>query len=85
MSETNAERIANTVAWYPETFKISQSSSHEAALAAVYDIIQTLLRPRPASPLSLIADSMQSSLLELTKIFQNSVYRTSNQFGGKQR
>ena len=63
----------DTVAWYLATFKMSQSSEHQATLAAAYDLTHTILRPHPASPVPLIADSIHISLLELTKIFNNSV------------
>ena len=44
---------------------------------AAYDLTQALLRPRPASPVPLIANSMYSSLLELAKIFKNYVLSES--------
>ena len=74
-NETNAERIMATIAWCPTTFKIPQSSSQEATLAAAYDLTHALLRPRLASPVPLITDSVCTSLLKLAKILQNVVYR----------
>ena len=47
ITETNTERIVDTVVWYPQGYYMLQVPPLDTTTAAVYDLVQALLRPRP--------------------------------------
>ena len=71
--ETNAERIADTVVWYPQGYYIPKTTSLDTAAAAAYDLVQALLRPRSPTLSPLCPESMHDSLLRLATIFKDSI------------
>ena len=73
VTETNAERIADTVVWYPQGYYMPKATSLDTAAAAAYDLVQALLRPRPPTLSPLCPESMHDSLLRLATIFKDSI------------
>jgi hypothetical protein len=72
---TNAERIADTLAWFPTTTIMPRHSSTDIAIAAAHDLTHALLHPAPASPLSPLTDSQHHTLLTLSDIFKQHTQR----------
>ena len=70
-NETRAERIADTLAWFPSETKMPSASSTDAAIAAANDLITALQNPHPASALSPLADNEHAALQQLAEIFRN--------------
>ena len=73
VTETNAEKIANTVVCYPQCYYMPQVTSLDTDAAAAYDIVQARLRPRPPTLSPLCPESMHDSLLRLATIFKDSI------------
>jgi hypothetical protein len=69
IQETESERIANTVVWFPTRVTLPRTSSADAATTAAQDLIHVLQNPHPASPLSPLTDEHQSALRQLAGIF----------------
>ena len=67
--ETRAERIADTIVWFPSQVVMPTASSSDAACAAALDLIQALRHPATASALSPLADAEHAALLQLADIF----------------
>ena len=44
---TNAERIVDTIVWYPNNYTMLHATSLDTATVATYDLTQALLRPCP--------------------------------------
>lgn len=66
---TNAERITDTLAWFPSQLIMPTASSTDAAFAAAADLVKALLHPSPASALSPLTDSERTALSSLAIIF----------------
>lgn len=66
---TGAERISDTLVWFPCHVKMPALSSTEAATAAARDLIQALSVPIAASPISPIRDSQLAAFQQLAEIF----------------
>ena len=71
-NETTAERIVDTLAWFPTKVAMPTSSSTDAAIAAARDLIHALRNPSPASPLAPLTDSHHAQLRQLAEIFADS-------------
>ena len=69
-TDTRAERIADTLAWFPTHVKMPTAESNEAAIAAAHDLIHALQNPSPASALSPLTDNEHYALQQLAEIFQ---------------
>ena len=67
--ETRAERIADTIVWFPSQVVMPTASSTDAACAAALDLIQALRHPATASALSPLTDAEHAALLQLADIF----------------
>jgi hypothetical protein len=61
-TETAAERITDTLAWFPSAVKMPTATSSEAMLAAATVIIHALKHPSPASALSPHTDTQYSNV-----------------------
>ena len=68
---TQAERVSDTVEWFPHEVKMPTASTLELLLATTKDILKCLEQPTHNSPLHPLTDSERDSLKTLTKIFQN--------------
>ena len=69
INSTQAERITDTLTWFPSKVLMSTASSSDAAIAAANDLTHALLNPSPASALSPLSDSQRHALLQLKDIF----------------
>eukprot|EP00978_Attheya_sp_CCMP212_P043442 scaffold284051_cov46-Attheya_sp.AAC.1 len=69
ISETTSERVADTITWYLSQVSMPKASTTEEASAAARDLIEALLHPGPASPLSPLSDSHRQALFQLADIF----------------
>ena len=69
VKETSAERIADTVVWFPRHVRLPVASSRDAATDAARALTHALLNPTPASPLSAISDFQRDALTRLADIF----------------
>lgn len=67
--ETSAERVADTVVWFPQHVRLPVASSTDAAIEAARALTHALLHPTPASPLSAISDYHRDALTRLADIF----------------
>jgi hypothetical protein len=67
--DTRAERIADTLSWFPTKVAMPNASSTDLAIAAARDLITALQYPSPASPLSPASDSQLAALQQLANIF----------------
>eukprot|EP00978_Attheya_sp_CCMP212_P008058 scaffold18746_cov41-Attheya_sp.AAC.4 len=64
-----SERVADTLTWYPSQVSMPKASTTEEASATARDLIEALLHPGPASPLSPLSDSHRQALFQLAEIF----------------
>jgi hypothetical protein len=72
---TNAERVADTLACFPTATVVPIHSSTDLIMAAAQDLTHALLHPVPSSPLSPLADSQRHRLLQLADIFHQHTHR----------
>jgi hypothetical protein len=72
VSETGAERNADTLDWFPHHVSMPKTSSADAAATAAYDLIQALKQPAPASPFASLDPKQLSALDQLAQLFQSS-------------
>ena len=68
---TRAERIADTLQWFPDRFRMPAASSTDIIRAGVNDIVQALQHPSPASPLNPVTPTESDALQQLTAILDN--------------
>ena len=71
--KTQAERFADTVALFPTYVSIPTPSSTTTLLSIAYGLTQALLQLRESPPLPPLVVSQTRSLLELSKIFKQSL------------
>lgn len=68
VSSTNAERIGDTVEFFPQHSTMPKLSSADAAMQAAQDLIRALEQPHPATPFD-IGDEQILALRQLADIF----------------
>ncbi|KAI2490331.1 hypothetical protein MHU86_24250 [Fragilaria crotonensis] len=66
---TSAERIANTLTWFPSHVEMPATSSLELATAAAQDLVAALLNSNDAAPLPPAALVQRAALQQLADIF----------------
>ena len=66
---TSAERIANTLTWFPSQVEMPTTSPLELATAAAQDLVAALLHPSDASPLPSADLVQRAALQQLADIF----------------
>jgi hypothetical protein len=66
--ETRAERICDTVTWFPSKVTIPASLSTGIIMSSLHDIVHALKHPAPASPLAPMTDTHTQALVTLTKL-----------------
>ena len=69
VTETQAERVADTLAWFPAHVQMPTPSSDELILAALKDVVALLRHPAPASPLSPAGESQLAHLQLWQELF----------------
>jgi hypothetical protein len=70
---TNAERVADTFAWFPSKIIMSFKSSADATIAASINLTNALYHPSPMSPICPITTSQHEQLQQLTVIFNQNL------------
>ena len=68
MWDSRAERIADTIAWFPTKVRMPIASSTELVLAGIRDIHHALTHPSPGSALAPTTDSDVAALNQLTAL-----------------
>ena len=68
--ETGAERITDTLEWFPAHVPMPKTASIDAVLAAARELIDALRNPAPATPFAGIDDTKLAALHKLATIFQ---------------
>jgi hypothetical protein len=76
---TNAERVADTMAWFPQHVTMPFLSSSQAAIAAARDLVSALNNPTSASPICPLATSQREQLDQLADIFTQHTANTPPQ------
>jgi hypothetical protein len=66
ITETSAERVADTLSWFPTKVLMPTASSTDSVIAAARDLIHALQNPSPASAL---APNHHAALQQLISIF----------------
>jgi len=66
---TNAIRISDTLAWFPQHITMPTASSTDLAIAAAHDLTQALLHPSPPSFFAPLQNIQRDELLQLASIF----------------
>jgi hypothetical protein len=66
--ETRADRICDTITWFPTKVTIPPSSSTDIIMNSLHDIVQALKNPAPASPIAPRTDTQTKALLDLTEL-----------------
>ena len=74
---TKAERISDTVEWFPHQVKMPTASTLDLLTAASRDILKYLTQPNTTSPLPPLSDSEHSTLKTISEIFQNKTQQAS--------
>jgi hypothetical protein len=73
VSRTAAERIADTVEFFPEHAPMPKTSSADSARDAAAALTTALLNPSPAAPSAKIGDKQMEALHQLASIFATSI------------
>ena len=79
MTETKAERITDTISWYPTKTTLPTASSTEIIAAALNDVAHELSNQRPDKLLCNISDTNVEALKKVTNIFKH-IIDPSNRF-----
>lgn len=69
VKETSAERIADTLVWFPRHVRLPVASTIDDATAAAQALLQALLHPAPASPIAQVSAQQHAALRQLAEIF----------------
>jgi hypothetical protein len=77
---TNAERVADTLAWFPQHATMPFLSSSQAEMAAARDLVSALNNPTPASPICPLTTSQRDQLHQLADIFTQHTANTLPQY-----
>ena len=73
VNKTNAERVGDTVEFFPTSTKLPRLSSADAATMAARDLIKALQKPHPAVPFTNIGDHQLAAIQQLADIFNHAV------------
>ncbi|EEC45165.1 predicted protein [Phaeodactylum tricornutum CCAP 1055/1] len=69
ITETRAERVADTLSWFPTRIPMPAASSTDRALAAARDLVHALQNPSPASPFAPLDATQHQALTDLATLF----------------
>ena len=67
--KTGSERIAETVQFFPQQVRMSSTSSQDAAIKAIHDLIYAIKHPTAATPTLLLGDEKTHALETLARVF----------------
>jgi hypothetical protein len=73
VTKTNAKRIGDTVAFFPQRGKMPTLSSHESAVKAAIQLTEALAKPQPPGHFAPMDTSTISALALLSDIFSATV------------
>ena len=79
MTETKAERITDTISWYPTKTTLPTSSSAEIISALLYDVHQELVNQRPENSICNINNTQRETLKQITNTYKQ-IIDPSNRF-----
>jgi hypothetical protein len=77
INKTRGERVAETVDFFPENFKLPFPSTQELATKAATELTHALLHPQPAGPFFKVGDEQTLSLKCLADIFEGATRQKS--------
>jgi hypothetical protein len=66
---TRAERVSDTISWFPTKVNMPLASTNDLILAALTDIVHALQHPTPAASLVPLTDNHVTALHQLTTLF----------------
>ncbi|EEC47130.1 predicted protein [Phaeodactylum tricornutum CCAP 1055/1] len=69
ITETRAERVADTLSCFPTRIPMPAASSTDRALAAARDLVHALQNPSPASPFAPLDATQYQALTDLANLF----------------
>ncbi len=72
-TDTQAQRIADTIVWLPSTIPMPTASSTDYILARINDIVHALQFPSPNLPLAPLCDSQVQALKQLMAVLHGSI------------
>jgi len=78
IQETRAERICDTISWFPTQVKMPTPSTDDLILASLLDIHSAITHPAPTSPVSVLADTHAEELTTIANILSNIVQRRND-------
>lgn len=73
MTETNAERISDTISWFPSKIPVPTASSFEIITAALQDVQHELLHQQPPNSICNLTATQTNILKTFTDTFQQIV------------
>jgi hypothetical protein len=77
INKTRGERVAETVDFFPENFKLPFPSTQELATKAATELTHALLHPQPAGPFFKVGDEQTLALKRLADIFEGATRQKS--------
>ena len=69
ITKTNAERVSDTVQFFPKHVRMPQTSSADAAIRAAPELTSALQNPTPATPFHALSDQKLEALRQLSDLF----------------
>ena len=79
MTETKAERITDTISWFPTKTTLPTNSSAEIIAAALHDVHHELVNQRPENSICSINESQREVLKQITQTYKQ-IIDPSNRF-----
>jgi hypothetical protein len=80
MQDTNAERITDTLSWFPRNVTLPTATSTELIVAALQDVTHELQNQRPENSIINISDTNTEILKSITNTLTNVVHDTSEDY-----
>jgi hypothetical protein len=77
INKTRGKRVAETVDFFPENFKLPFPSTQELATKAATELTHALLHPQPAGPFCRVGDEQTLTLKRLADIFEGATRHKS--------
>jgi hypothetical protein len=74
---TKAERITDTIEWFPHSLKMPQVSDIDVLLAATTDILNILQKPSQNSHFPALTETASHQLKQITQLFHNHINQTN--------
>lgn len=78
INKTQAERITDTVEFFPNNYNMPKFSSTDAIIKASRDMVKALREPHPATPFNNFGDKQFAALESLAEIFDTALPRVEH-------